>query len=140
MDKTGFEHGHPCDEVTRAVKVCHHKYGKQGEDCVREELSQKKCFAHLLCKREAWKFYEVKSIPQKNVSTKWNTFLHANDDDSRGVKHKVSCATLMEIFAKPENELLIPEEIQKEDRTYCRKITHELATCLSNKRKNTSLF
>ena len=41
----------------------------------------------------------------------------------------------MEVFAKPENELEIPEGLSREDRQYCRRITHELATCLAKKRK-----
>jgi len=110
----------PCEEVTKAVNICHRKYGKQGEDCVRQELAQKKCFAHLLCRNEARTFYDEKSIPLSK----------ANQNS------KISCSTLLEVFAKPENEMMISEGIQKNDRQFCRKIAHELAGCLQQKRNN----
>jgi len=151
-------HRHPCHEFTKAVTHCHKKYGKQGEECVREELSQKKCFAQLLCRNEARRFYDEKSVPRNNINDKWQSIsilkssfvsnqnqrsfndtdeeLKGNDYDVMVLPGKVSCATLVEIFAKPENELLIPEGIKKDDRIYCRKITHELAACLSKKRRS----
>lgn len=139
MDNATFEHRHPCDEFTRVVQRCHKQYGKLGEDCVREELLQKQCFAQLHCKHEARRFYDEKKTPQTNVGAKWSTFLPTgtsggSGDNAVSSRSKISCATLVEAFAKPENELLIPEGITKEDRVYCRKIVHELATCLSKKR------
>jgi len=117
---------HPCDDVTIKVLQCHQQYGKQGEDCVREELSQKKCFAHLLCRREAHSFYDEMSVP--SLKNSWMKF-------SR-MESKVSCSTIMELFAKPENEFEIPEGLTKKDRQYCRRITHDLATCLGKKKKS----
>lgn len=151
------QHRHPCDEFTWAVHKCHRKYGKQGEDCVREELSQKKCFSQLLCRNEARRFYDERSVPHKNTAVKWRTFLRGDVSERRSgiideeesdyglgtghvVKSKVSCATLLEVFAKPENEILIPEGIERDDRMHCRKIAHELASCLSTKRKATTSF
>ena len=144
MESSPLDHRHPCDNFTRAVNKCHRKYGKQGEECVREELSQKHCYAQLLCRNEARRFYDEKSVPQsRNMGVKWKTFLHTTNEsiNHTNVQSKVSCANLVEVFAKPENELLIPEGITKDDRVYCRKIVHELATCLSKKRKgiNTSI-
>ncbi len=156
-------HHHPCDDFTTKVLRCHKKYGKQGEECVREELEQKKCFAQLFCRNEARKFYDEKSVPRRMSMTDtgvagmtWNTFLYSvssngNGDGNettdkealvgdphphQGQGGRVSCATLVEVFAKPENELLIPEGmIDKDDRIFCRKIVHELALCLSSKRR-----
>lgn len=134
------EHRHPCDDFTIAVVKCHRRHGKLGEDCVREELSQKKCFAQLYCKNQARRFYEEKSIPFNGPSndSRWNTFLGSSKDESgSNSSTKISCATLVEVFAKPENGLLIPEGIRKEERKYCRQVVHDLATCLSTKRKAT---
>ena len=123
------QHGHPCDEFTTNVLNCHRIHGRLGEDCVREELAQKKCFAELLCRREAAQFYDDKMIPQfQNNRGIFNY-------NSRNNTPKVSCSTLVEVFAKPENEFMIPEGVTKDDRKFCRKITHELAQCLSRKRK-----
>ncbi|GFH60900.1 predicted protein [Chaetoceros tenuissimus] len=120
------ERKHPCEAVSLEVQRCHKKHGKLGEDCVREELAQKRCFAQLLCRREAKSFYDDKVIPLSN--NKWRL----SSIGSGG--SKVSCAMLVEVFAKPENELEIPEGITKEDRKYCREITHALASCISKKR------
>ncbi len=129
---------HPCDEFTIGVLRCHKIYGKQGEDCVREELSQKKCFAQLLCQREARSFYDEKVVPLSNSKWQWGmTKKYIVQDDIKPLK--VSCSTIMEVFAKPENELKIPEGLTKEDRRYCRRITHELAACLSKKRQGERL-
>ena len=42
-----------------------------------------------------------------------------------------SCSSLVELFAFPENELSLPDSIEKSDRKHCREIVHELAKCLS---------
>lgn len=113
-------HNHPsCDEFTYNVKQCHAKYGKLGEECVREELEQKKCLAQLYCPKEAYSFYQEPIVPSSKSTT---------------TSLKVSCSTVVEMFAKPENELLIPEgSITVKDRQICREITHSLAKCLSKK-------
>ena len=64
------QHRHPCDDFTIKVLRCHKKYGKQGEECVREELAQKKCFAQMLCRREAARFYH----DERSTSTPMSTF------------------------------------------------------------------
>lgn len=112
-----------CEQYTKIVKQCHREHGKDGEDCVRDELIEKKCFAQKLCKAEATSFYEEKLVPLKN---------HMNGTTYAPMK--ASCSTVVEVFAKPENELEIPEGLTKEDRKYCRKITHELAKCLARKK------
>ena len=47
----------PCSFVSSKREECHSIHGKQGEDCVREELTEKRCLAELFCPREASKFY-----------------------------------------------------------------------------------
>mmetsp|Transcript_23406 Transcript_23406/g.35585 ORF Transcript_23406/g.35585 Transcript_23406/m.35585 type:complete len:124 (-) Transcript_23406:1398-1769(-) len=116
----------PCSDFTVKVLSCHREYGKLGEDCVREELEQKKCFAQLLCRKEARRFYNDKLVPLSNA--RWSFGGTGNDS-------KVSCSTIIEVFAKPENGMLMPESISLEDRKFCRKITHELARCLAKKRR-----
>mmetsp|Transcript_17304 Transcript_17304/g.34435 ORF Transcript_17304/g.34435 Transcript_17304/m.34435 type:complete len:219 (-) Transcript_17304:2309-2965(-) len=49
--------GHPCLQVTNARRRCHDAHGILDEDCVREELLEKRCYAGLLCKRQAERFY-----------------------------------------------------------------------------------
>jgi len=47
---------------------------------------------------------------------------------------KGTCSDLVELFAFPENELALPDIVQKSDRQHCRKMVHELARCLSSHR------
>jgi len=88
-------------------------HGIQNEECVREELTEKRCFAELLCKREAMNFYR-EPLPRK-----------------RQGGPKGSCSALVEKFAFPENELALPDTVQKSEREHCRGIVHDLAKCLS---------
>lgn len=131
---------HPtiCDPFTETVRKCHEQYGKHGEDCVREELEQKKCLAQFYCPQEAHSFYnEPILVPTTRTTTKTSTkdlFFLTNNNTNMN-ESKVSCATIVEVFAKPENELLIPEgSITAKDRRYCREMTHSLAKCLSKSR------
>jgi len=107
---------------------------------MREALAQKRCFAQMLCRNQAHHFYDERVVPLSN--NKWHLKISKpySDDGHHGGQErktasKVSCSMLVEVFAKPENEMEIPEGITKDDRHYCRKITHELATCLAKKRK-----
>jgi hypothetical protein len=104
-----------CESASRAVRQCHLRHGIQGEDCVREELLEKRCFAENLCRHEARLFYyePLQVGPNSSVT---------------------SCSTLVEAFAFPENEMLIPDDITTIDpkqRAECRAIVHDLAKCLS---------
>jgi hypothetical protein len=105
----------PCSLVSSKREKCHSLHGKRGEDCVREELSEKRCLAELFCHREATKFYR--------------------EPIRRGLG---SCSALVERFAYPENELLLPEDISKGERERCREVVHTLANCMQ--RHNTSRF
>lgn len=123
----------PCADSTVKVLRCHREYGKLGEDCVREELEQKKCFAQLLCRKEARRFYDDKLVPLSNTS--WSLISTSGNGEGARNTSKVSCSTTVEVFAKPENGMLMPESMSLEDRKFCRKITHELAKCLAKKRR-----
>lgn len=78
----------PCQEVTSALQICYRAHGKNGEDCVREELSHKKCFAQMLCHREAYRFYDERKVPLSGAG--WGG----------GGGGRATCATLVEVFAK----------------------------------------
>lgn len=54
---SGGQQQQPCRLSALKRQDCHQTYGIQNEECVREELTEKRCFAELLCKREAIKFY-----------------------------------------------------------------------------------
>mmetsp|Transcript_16540 Transcript_16540/g.36003 ORF Transcript_16540/g.36003 Transcript_16540/m.36003 type:complete len:118 (-) Transcript_16540:1823-2176(-) len=109
-----MESNHPCERVSFARTQCHAFYGIQNEECVREELTEKRCYAELLCRREAVRFYyEPLRRPRG------------------GGDSAASCSTLVEIFAFPENKDRLPDNVDNKDRKHCRGIVHELAKCLS---------
>jgi len=87
----------------------------------------------MLCHKEAYRFYDERKIPL--AGSNWLRRESLGTDQRHGGYGKISCATLVEVFAKSENELEIPEGVGKEDRVHCRKITMELATCLTKYKK-----
>ena len=104
---------HPCEAPSAARQLCHMFHGIQGEECVKEELLEKRCFAELLCRQEAKRFYY---------------------DPIRRGGSEASCSTLVENFAFEENAGLLPDDVGREERKHCRTIVHELAKCLSKYR------
>jgi hypothetical protein len=115
--------GRPCLFESSKREECHSIHGKQGEDCVREELSEKRCLAELFCPQEATKFYRESIRRGGSVG---------------GYTSSGSCSALVERFAYPENELIIPDDISKSERERCREIVHNLAKCMQ--RHNTSRY
>jgi hypothetical protein len=114
----------PCSFVSSKREECHSIHGKQGEDCVREELSEKRCLAELFCPREATKFYREPIRRGGSIIGGYTT--------------SGSCSALVERFAYPENELSIPDDISKTERERCREIVHNLAKCMQ--RHNASRY
>merc|ERR1712037_728909 len=98
-----------------------------GEECVREELLYKRCYANIHCKNEAKRVYYDR--------------IQKND-----VVNGPSCSNVLAVFAFPENEMLIPEEIvssprkRKEVKDICRPVVHDLANCLNKQRKQNGLI
>lgn len=117
----GNQSPHPCKLSSLKRQVCHNTHGIQNEECIREELIEKRCYAELLCRREANKFYN-EPLPRHR---------RRNQMMIGSASSKGSCSALVELFAFPENELILPDLIDKEDRKHCRKIVHELSKCLS---------
>lgn len=112
-------HHHPCEGPSAAVRLCHLHHGIQGEDCVREELAEKRCYAKLMCRQEARRFY----------------YDPLRRGGGGGEAASASCSALVERFAFPENEARLPDGVGgAEDRRHCRTIVHELAQCLSKYR------
>mmetsp|Transcript_44582 Transcript_44582/g.135920 ORF Transcript_44582/g.135920 Transcript_44582/m.135920 type:complete len:139 (-) Transcript_44582:521-937(-) len=130
MSRPQEQHEHPCDPASRAVRRCHSTYGIQGEDCVREELSEKRCYAELLCRPEAHAFYYE---PVRRGGPR-RGFGGGGGGAATGAASTTTCSTLVEAFAFPENELNIPEDIGREERKSCRRVVHDLAACLARRR------
>lgn len=106
-----------CKPLTTRREKCHALYGKLGEDCLIEELEEKRCVSFRHCAREAQAYYGS---------------LHGK---------KALCASWAESFAF-ENPLLEEEtqdhhnkasQIVNSDKNVkreCRAITLELVKCM----------
>jgi len=101
---------------------------------VQEELLEKKCFAEILCMKEAMEFYHKPMRKVRGMRLLSHTMCaqldlaasHGKDSDV-----KASCNELVERFAFPENGMVLPDVIQKSDRDYCRQLVYKLSRCLS---------
>ena len=53
----GVHGGDPCQTFTLKRKSCHAIYGNRGEDCLHEELTEKRCLSLQFCPNEAKEYY-----------------------------------------------------------------------------------
>jgi len=97
-----------CRELSERRRECQRLYGKNGENCLREELAEKRCAAESVCSWEAKRFYVNK------------------------VQKLGTCAEWAEAFAFPENAHL-RESFTKSSAAQCRKVVQELAKCLQKR-------
>ena len=117
-----------CHDVTVALEECLSRNGSMnGEACIQEKLLRKECFAKLLCPNESRRFY-VDKIARSHSDSAGGRY--GGNGLNGGI---VSCATIVQKFAFPENELLISHETSQDPtiRQTCRHIVHELSRCLS---------
>ena len=49
--------GDPCQVLTQKRKACHEIYGNRGEDCLHEELTEKRCLSLQYCPNQAKEYY-----------------------------------------------------------------------------------
>ena len=99
-----------CADFVRARKECWQRslLGKDGEECLREELLEKRCLAHNFCPRQAKRYY-----------------------GAPGAARKGRCASWAEAFAFGPNDDQAAVNGDPRLRKKCRKAAFSLATCLS---------
>jgi hypothetical protein len=116
---------------------CHALYGKLGEDCLDEELTEKRCLSLAHCPRQAREYYGNAAMDLKSDDGHAPTFL----------SNKALCASWAEAFAYAEKELEYGEkaaehhqharEVVAKDRALkreCRNLAFDLAHCLRTKK------
>ena len=95
-----------CADVVRLRKECWERslQGIHGEECIREELKEKRCLATHLCPSKAKKFYHRKNG---------------------------ECSKWAEAFAFGSNP--VQREVQKDPakKKYCRKVVMNLSKCMA---------
>ena len=75
MEKVDLEL-HPCDmnscsELTSKRIRCHRLYGKLGEDCLVEELEEKRCLSFQFCEKNAKAYYGTNNGRRKGLCASW---------------------------------------------------------------------
>jgi len=140
-----------CKIFSEQRQKCHAVYGKGGEECLHQELSEKRCLSLYYCKRQAIEYYG--DFPMTNDTYRYRD---GNMDTTEGGRHhdvnpltnKGLCASWAESFAySSEKELeygddvvrhhLQARDIVSRDRTLkqdCRQIAFALAQCLREKK------
>lgn len=121
-----------CKAFSQRRIKCHGVYGKMGEDCLHEELSEKRCLSLRHCARPAQEYYG-KAPPQMH-------------DEPHFLAKKALCASWAESFAYADKELEYGQEVSERhkkareivnnDRALkreCRDIAMNLAQCLRGK-------
>ena len=109
----------PCHDESAALDECLSINGPLNSDaCVQEKLTRKECLAKLFCPTEARQFYNSEVARSSITGFGGNI---------------VSCSTIVQRFAFPENELLVSHEVSKDKtiRQTCRRVVHDLSKCMS---------
>ena len=130
-----------CKAFSEQRFKCHAVYGKMGEDCLNEELSEKRCLSLHHCPKQAKEYYG-------------DAAMSLESDDGQGsplyMSQKAICASWAEAFAysNKEKELeygtLVTEHHQKARdivnndkqglKRECRDVAFNLAQCLRHKK------
>jgi hypothetical protein len=95
-----------CVDVIRRRKECWDRSleGKQGEECIREELKEKRCLSSYLCPSQSKNFY----VSKQGECSKWaEAFAFGPNDTQRTVLN------------------------DRKKMKHCRKVVHKLSKCMS---------
>ena len=142
---------------------CHAVYGKGGEDCLHQELSEKRCLSLYHCPRQAFEYYGdfPMTIPSTNNTSKdvrnsnhahTHTHTHTIIESTSGqsscsLTNKALCASWAESFAYADKEMEYGKDVADHHRQArevvakdrglkrdCRQIAFDLAQCLRQKK------
>ena len=114
-----------CAVETKRRWECHKLYGKLGEDCLVEELQEKRCLSFQHCPAEAQAYYLTKN-GEKGICASWaEAFCFARSsmiDDEGGSKER---------HISSRDRVNSNRRLKKE----CRQVALDLVKCLKNKRR-----
>lgn len=120
----------PCLAYSDRRQQCQNKYGKEGENCLLEELEEKRCISFEHCPREAKAYYGHALGP-----------LQENHTEATNILPKATCSLWAESFAY-SRESMDPQVVQahqdaqqqilasKQQKKECQQIVRDLARCL----------
>ena len=113
----------PCVELTQAREACHGLYGKQGEDCLVQELLEKRCVATQVCPGQARAYYGADAAGKGPCASMLESFAFSDPSRASG---DVIAHHLRAKEAAVENPKL---------RLRCRAIAHALTRCMHEREK-----
>ena len=146
-----------CEQYSVRRSRCHDVYGNRGEECLHEELTEKRCISMQRCPRQAIEYYGQQQQQQNDDNNNNNNIDDNNsnntiDYENKNYNHnydKALCASWAESFAYVNKELEHGEHVaihHKEAhdivsndtklRKECRQIAMDLALCLRETKQN----
>ncbi|CAB9502274.1 expressed unknown protein [Seminavis robusta] len=116
-----------CAYYSEQRRRCHDVYGKFGEDCLAEELQEKRCLSLRHCRADANKYYgsRVEGLPKALCSSWAESFAFVNN--SNGDLREMSLGKeFVEHHANARRYVNERPSVKKE----CQTIARDLARCL----------
>ena len=114
-----------CAYYSEQRRRCHDVYGKFGEDCLAEELQEKRCLSIRHCPADAKKYYgtQMEGLPKALCSSWAESFAFANSGDGKELSLGED---FVEHHAKAQRYVNERPSVKQE----CRQIARDLARCL----------
>ena len=149
-----------CEFFTARRERCHGVYGpNRGEECLHEDLTEKRCISAQRCPKQALEYYGANASDINNnnegsgtTGTNGTAFRHPSHADDTGFQ-KALCASWAESFAYADKELEHGEEMvmhhrearrivsnDSKLRKECRQIAWNLAEGLRATKKRNQFF
>ena len=126
---------------------CHSLYGKHGEDCLHEELTEKRCLSLHHCKKQAEDYYGPSGMSLTLKNDYSSDGQQQQQEAPLFMSKKAICASWAEAFAYADKHLEFGEQVanhHKKARSIvskdpslkreCRDIAFTLAQCLRTKK------
>ena len=145
-----------CESYSERRLRCHDVYGNRGEECLHEELTEKRCLSMQRCPRQAMEYYgndnskddvDVSGNSNGDFVTTNDFPRHSSNNETAGYQ-KALCASWAESFAYVDKELEHGEHVASHHREArrivssdsklrkeCRQIVMDLAQCLRATKK-----
>lgn len=127
-----------CQPFTARRKQCHSIYGNKGEDCLNEELTEKRCLSLQYCPKQAKEYYGDDGVMTSTTTT--------SSAIPSYLYHKGICASWAEHFAYQDELQYGPTVVEhhrnaqqtvnndKNLKLECRAVAFQLAQCIRSKR------
>lgn len=129
-----------CSAFLARRQNCHNVYGNRGEECLNEELTEKRCLSLKHCRPQAMEYYG--DAPMTTASSN-----NSGSEEESYHYHKALCASWAESFAYADKELEYGPEMARHHhearrvvmndprlKQECRQLAMDLAQCLRRKR------